>query len=93
MTRNNTNLAVKGMIGIEAMAVIANKTGHPDDGANFTMIAHDYINKWENELAVNYDATPPHVKEEYHNANSYGRHPPQSSAQFPATPAQRTPSS
>ncbi|KAK5003938.1 hypothetical protein LTR28_009560, partial [Elasticomyces elasticus] len=40
---NQTNLALKGIIGIEAMATIANLTGHGADGANFTDIAHSYI--------------------------------------------------
>lgn len=44
---NQTNLALKGIIGIEAMAIIANITGHTDDATNFTNIAHDYITKWQ----------------------------------------------
>ncbi|THW57741.1 glutaminase A [Aureobasidium pullulans] len=44
---NQTNLALKGIIGIEAMAVIANLTGHSADAENFTSIAHDYITKWQ----------------------------------------------
>ncbi|CAD0015901.1 unnamed protein product [Aureobasidium pullulans] len=44
---NQTNLALKGIIGIEAMAVIANLTGHTADAENFTSIAHDYITKWQ----------------------------------------------
>ena len=55
---NQTNLALKGMIGIEAMAVIANLTGHAADGANYTQIAHSYISKWQN-LGVAHDAPPP----------------------------------
>jgi hypothetical protein len=41
--RNNTNLAIKGMIGIEAMAVIANLTGNTADAENYTNIAHSYV--------------------------------------------------
>jgi hypothetical protein len=44
---NQTNLALKGIIGIEAMAMIANLTGHTNDAKNFTNIAHDYITKWQ----------------------------------------------
>ncbi|CAD0051768.1 unnamed protein product [Aureobasidium pullulans] len=44
---NQTNLALKGIIGIEAMAMIANLTGHTADAENFTSIAHDYITKWQ----------------------------------------------
>lgn len=43
---NQTNLAIKGIIGIEAMAQIANRTGHVHDGKNFTQIAHNYTNLW-----------------------------------------------
>lgn len=43
---NQTNLAIKGIIGIEAMAQIANRTGNVEDGQNFTNIAHNYVNKW-----------------------------------------------
>ena len=43
---NQTNLAIKGIVAIEAMAQIANRTGHVEDGQNFTKIAHDYVQKW-----------------------------------------------
>ena len=39
MDSNQTNLAIKGIVGIEAMAQIANRTGHVEDGKNFTHIA------------------------------------------------------
>ncbi|PBP22484.1 glutaminase GtaA [Diplocarpon rosae] len=61
---NQTNLALKGMIGIQAMAVIANLTGNIADGANFTDIACDYITKWQS-LGVAQDATPPHTTLSY----------------------------
>ena len=35
---NQTNLALKGIIGIEAFAQIANRTGHAADGANYTQV-------------------------------------------------------
>ncbi len=44
---NQTNLALKGIIGIEAMASIANLTGNMADGANYTTIAHSYISRWQ----------------------------------------------
>jgi hypothetical protein len=43
---NQTNLAIKGIIGIEAMAQIANRTGNVHDGKNFTHIAHNYTKLW-----------------------------------------------
>lgn len=40
---NQTNLALKGIIGIAAMAQIANLTGNVADAANFSTIAQSYI--------------------------------------------------
>lgn len=44
---NQTNLALKGIIGIEAMAMIANLTGNTAGAEDFTSIAHDYITQWQ----------------------------------------------
>lgn len=68
---NQTNLALKGIIGIEAMAVIANLTGNTTDGANFTNIAHSDINLWQS-LGINRNATPPHTTLSYGNNTSWG---------------------
>jgi hypothetical protein len=70
--RNNTNLAIKGMIGIEAMAVIANMTGNTADAENYTNIAHNYVQQWETTLGVAWDANPPHTTMEYFQNSSYG---------------------
>lgn len=43
---NQTNLAIKGIIGIQAMAQIAEITGNTQDSQNFTNIAKDYVNRW-----------------------------------------------
>lgn len=67
---NQTNLAIKGIIGIEAMAQIANRTGHVEDGQNYTQIAHDYITQWQG-YAINNDANPPHTTFNYNNASSF----------------------
>ena len=67
---NQTNLAVKGIIGIEAMAVIANLTGNFDDGANFTNIAHSYIDQWQT-LSNAAGANPPHTTLNYGNDSTY----------------------
>jgi hypothetical protein len=67
---NQTNLAIKGIIVIEAMAQIANRTGNAADGANYTAIAHDYITQWQT-LAINYDDNPPHTTFQYGNNESY----------------------
>ncbi|KAJ5594326.1 Glutaminase A [Penicillium hispanicum] len=68
---NQTNLALKGMVGIQAMAVIANQTGHTADAANYSSIAKDYIAKWQ-VLAINNDTNPPHTMLNYNNASSHG---------------------
>ena len=68
---NQTNLALKGIIGIEAMAQIANRTGHAEDGANYTRIAHEYIGLWQ-QYGIAYNASPPHTELNYGNASSYG---------------------
>lgn len=68
---NQTNLALKGMIGIQAMAVIANETGHAADAANYSSIAQEYITKWQ-DLAINKDANPPHTTLNYGNSSSHG---------------------
>ncbi len=57
---NQTNLALKGIIGIEAMAVIAQLTGNTADASNFTNIAHNYISQWQT-LGIAHDANPPHT--------------------------------
>ncbi|KAJ5885050.1 hypothetical protein N7495_009560 [Penicillium taxi] len=68
---NQTNLALKGMIGIQAMAVIANETGHYADAANYSQIATQYIAEWQ-DLAINKAASPPHTTLSYGNASSHG---------------------
>ncbi|KAJ5510299.1 hypothetical protein N7453_002402 [Penicillium expansum] len=68
---NQTNLALKGMIGIQAMAVIANQTGHTADAANYSSIAQDYITQWQN-LAIAKDANPPDTTLSYGDTASHG---------------------
>ena len=60
------------MIGIQAMSVIANLTGHSDDAANYSSIAHDYISKWQT-LGIAKDANPPHSTLSYGNDSSHGK--------------------
>ncbi|KAJ5154601.1 uncharacterized protein N7500_010040 [Penicillium coprophilum] len=68
---NQTNLALKGMIGIEAMAVIAKQTGHTADAANYSSIAKDYITQWQ-DLAIAKNANPPRTTLSYGNTASHG---------------------
>ncbi|KAK3682152.1 hypothetical protein B0T22DRAFT_277242 [Podospora appendiculata] len=65
---NQTNLALKGIIGLKAMSQIANLTGNDD---KFGAIAHDYLTKWKG-LAINTNANPPHTTLSYGDNNSHG---------------------
>ncbi|KAG9241990.1 glutaminase [Calycina marina] len=61
---NKTNLALKGIIGIEAMSYIANLTGHTAQATNWTNIAYSYITQWQT-LGIAHSATPPHTTLSY----------------------------
>jgi hypothetical protein len=60
------------MIGIQAMSVIAKRTGHTDDATNYTNIAHDYITQWQ-DLAIAKDANPPRTTLSYGDSASHGK--------------------
>ncbi|KAJ4311479.1 hypothetical protein N0V94_007920 [Neodidymelliopsis sp. IMI 364377] len=68
---NQTNLALKGIIGIEAMSHISQLIGEDADAQNYTTIAHDYISKWQSP-AVNVVDSPPHAILNYGNATTWG---------------------
>lgn len=68
---NQTNLALKGIIGIEAMAVIANLTGNTAAGENYTNIAHRYIDQWQ-VYGIAADANPPHTTLGYGLNDTHG---------------------
>ena len=71
---NQTNLALKGIIGLEAMSQIADITGNAEDAQNFTNIAHDYIKQWMG-LAIAQDSvnlTLPHTTLSYGSNDSFG---------------------
>lgn len=53
------------------MAQIANRTGHAEDGANYTSIAHSYISQWQ-KLGFAQDASPPHATLSYGMNNTWG---------------------
>ena len=67
---NQTNLALKGIIGIGAMGQIANLTGNSDDASNYTSTAQDYINQWY-DLGNAAGANPPHTTLNYGNDSTY----------------------
>lgn len=68
---NQTNLALKGIIGIEAMATISSITNHPDDSKNRTTIAEDYIGRWQT-LGIANNTNPAHTTLSYGNNSSHG---------------------
>ncbi|KAB8305035.1 hypothetical protein EYC80_004340 [Monilinia laxa] len=63
---NQTNLALKGIIGIAAMAEIANLTSHSDVASNYSNIAKSYVDQWI-DLAVIDNTTLPHTSLSYSN--------------------------
>jgi hypothetical protein len=68
---NQTNLALKGIIAIEAMGLIANLTGNDADASNFTNIAHSYITEWQT-LGIDSAASPPHTTLGYGLNDTHG---------------------
>lgn len=69
---NQTNLAIKGIIGIQAMSVIANLTGNTADASNFSSIASSYIPQWI-EFANDTTASPPHMELNYNNETTWSK--------------------
>ncbi|KAK1760839.1 glutaminase [Echria macrotheca] len=59
---NQTNLALKGIIGIRAMSEIADIVGHDDEAKHYRKVAERYIEKWQ-EYGISRDQT--HAKLAY----------------------------
>ncbi|KAL4805552.1 hypothetical protein BDV18DRAFT_21455 [Aspergillus unguis] len=68
---NQTNLALKGIIGIQAMSVISGLTNSVDEASNLTNYAQDYIDKWQ-VLGIAHNATQPHTTLSYGSQDSHG---------------------
>lgn len=68
---NQTNLAIKGIIGLEAMSKIADISGHEDQASNYSNIAKSYYGFWY-EHGINKDADPKHSMLQYDNPESHG---------------------
>ncbi|RDB22588.1 Glutaminase A [Hypsizygus marmoreus] len=66
---NQTNLAIKGIIGIKAMSQIAQILGDPAKGANYSSIAADYVTRWQ-KLAAS--STGQHLTLSYGDSSSWG---------------------
>lgn len=60
---NQTNLAIKGIIGIRAMSEIAELMGETSDAKYYRNISETYIKRWEEEFAISRDGT--HAKLAY----------------------------
>lgn len=43
---NQTNLAIKGIVGLEAMSRIATISGDASNAENYTRTAHEYLSQW-----------------------------------------------
>ncbi|KAI2618159.1 glutaminase A [Hypoxylon sp. NC1633] len=68
---NQTNLALKGIIGLRAMSEIADRTGNTDDAKSFGDTATSYISQWQG-FGINSAASPPHATLSYGDADSHG---------------------
>jgi hypothetical protein len=68
---NQTNLALKGIIAIQAMSEIASQIRNSADAANYSSIAHNYIDQWQ-QMAVVSSANPPHTNLDYQDDSSHG---------------------
>lgn len=66
------------MIGIGAMAEIANRTGNTADSQNYSSIALDYIKQWQT-LGIAHNASPPHTTLAYGKNGTHGKHPSETS--------------
>ncbi|QSZ30447.1 hypothetical protein DSL72_000001 [Monilinia vaccinii-corymbosi] len=60
---NQTNLALKGIIGIKAMSQIAEVVGETEDAVFYRNVSETYIKRWEDEFAISRDGT--HAKLAY----------------------------
>jgi hypothetical protein len=68
---NQTNLALKGIIGIEAMSQLSKLVGEDEDAQIYTTIAHDYITKWQ-ALTIDTSDDFPHTMLNYGNTTTWG---------------------
>ncbi|KZV67101.1 DUF1793-domain-containing protein [Peniophora sp. CONT] len=66
---NQTNLAIKGIIGIRAQAEIESLLGNTNSSSNYSSIASDYVEQWQ-DLALSSDKT--HLTLSYGNDSSWG---------------------
>ncbi|KAI5367499.1 Putative six-hairpin glycosidase superfamily [Septoria linicola] len=67
---NQTNLALKGIIGLKAASMIANMTGRQDDARDYDSRSRDWIQQWE-QLANIPSASPPRTSLNYGDEDSW----------------------
>lgn len=65
---NQTNLALKGIIGVGLMGQIANLTGNTADAQNYSSIAASYIAEWQQ---VAKDSSGTHYRFAYNNDSTW----------------------
>ncbi|KAJ0109163.1 hypothetical protein J7T55_002355 [Diaporthe amygdali] len=65
---NQTNLALKGIIGLKAMGQVANLTGNV---VTYDATAEEYLPQWQ-DFGVNFNASPPHSVLDYNDPSSHG---------------------
>jgi hypothetical protein len=59
---HSVNLALKGIVGIGAMSLVATAAGNPADAAHYLSVARDYITQWVGKAQ---DSTGAHLKLAY----------------------------
>lgn len=69
--RNQTNLAIKGIIGLKAMSEIAKMTNNEDKWGE---TASSYLESWKG-FGINKEANPPHTTLSYGDNSSHGNYP------------------
>ncbi|CAK4031781.1 probable glutaminase [Lecanosticta acicola] len=67
---NQTNLALKGIIGLQAASVMAKMTERHSEASDYANTASDWIKEWE-QAAVDTAANPPHTVLSYGDEDSY----------------------
>jgi hypothetical protein len=66
---NQTNLALKAILGIRAMGEIATLTENKNDAKYFTKTSEEYMHKWQN---YTFDKNGTHAKLAYQLNESWG---------------------
>ncbi|KAJ7765010.1 hypothetical protein DFH07DRAFT_371236 [Mycena maculata] len=66
---NQTNLAIKGIVGIGAMSKIWSLLGNAAQSANYSSIATSYVTQWQNFAT---STTGAHLTLNYNNESSWG---------------------